>query len=240
MSDFERLSFSAPQEAAQRFAAAALRYLGRESPARILDLGCGNGQHALALAQACPNMSVFGIDISPANIDVARGEAQRRGLSDRASFSALDYMDFRPEPFDAIISDTVLHLIPGTTAALAERLASDLKPAGLFIMVMPFDLSWNRVLVAARKLLSSVRGRWLDAAILSLAKAFYRSWPEALLRERIPYMYTLPERFDEELVHELTARHGFVKVATEPWPSTSFAKLRHRLTVLRREEAGAS
>ncbi|MEL7156590.1 MAG: class I SAM-dependent methyltransferase, partial [Actinomycetota bacterium] len=41
---------------------------------RVLDVGCGPGRHALALAEA--GMAVTGIDISPRFIDLARAAAK--------------------------------------------------------------------------------------------------------------------------------------------------------------------
>lgn len=76
--------------------------LGLSAGARILDVGCGPGRHALALARR--GMRVHGFDISEAFVEVARAAAVREGLSEVATFERLDarVADF-PPIFDAAI-----------------------------------------------------------------------------------------------------------------------------------------
>src|SRR5207253_622951 len=59
----------------------------------ILDLGCGTGRIALALASA--GFNVTGIDSSAAMIALSRQRAVERGLSGRASFLCADMRDLR-------------------------------------------------------------------------------------------------------------------------------------------------
>ncbi|MFV0258950.1 MAG: SAM-dependent methyltransferase [Acidimicrobiales bacterium] len=67
----------------------ALVELGRLRPgARVLDVGCGPGRHALGLAAA--GFEVVGIDVAAPFIDLARAAAEERGLADRARFEVLD------------------------------------------------------------------------------------------------------------------------------------------------------
>ena len=49
----------------------------RTSLNRWLDIGCGTGEHVLALAARMPAATLQGVDVSPANIAIA--EAARRG-----------------------------------------------------------------------------------------------------------------------------------------------------------------
>ena len=60
-------------------------------PADVVDLGCGQGQDALALAAA--GRTVTGVDLSPVGVRQAREAAAARGLADRAAFSVLDVGD---------------------------------------------------------------------------------------------------------------------------------------------------
>ncbi len=48
---------------------------------RVLDVGCGTGEHAL-LAAAC-GADVVGVDVSPRAINQARGKAAERGVTAR-------------------------------------------------------------------------------------------------------------------------------------------------------------
>jgi len=55
-------------------------------PARVLDVGTGSGAIALAVADELPDAEVTATDTSPAALEVARGNAERLGLSERVRF----------------------------------------------------------------------------------------------------------------------------------------------------------
>ncbi len=86
--------------------------LGLEAGMRVLDVGCGPGRHALALARR--GIEVLGVDISERFIGVAIEVADREGLSGMARFERLDARtmlgdarvdaSLSGEPFDAAIS----------------------------------------------------------------------------------------------------------------------------------------
>jgi release factor glutamine methyltransferase len=71
---------------------AALEHLkGLEAP-QALDLGCGSGAIALALAQECPGARVVASDISPAALALARRNARQLGLEERVAFCCGDLL----------------------------------------------------------------------------------------------------------------------------------------------------
>lgn len=83
----------------------------------VLDIACGNGAFALALAQADPARHVVGIDYAAENIRVARETAEALGLADRCTFlvgAAYDYDRHEPHadlakalalgPFDGVFA----------------------------------------------------------------------------------------------------------------------------------------
>lgn len=73
---------------------------------RVLDVGCGGGDVALAAAEAVgPTGSVLGVDLSADELDVARVRAAQRGL-DNVEFREADAGedDLGPEPVDVICS----------------------------------------------------------------------------------------------------------------------------------------
>ncbi|MFV1991676.1 MAG: class I SAM-dependent methyltransferase, partial [Acidimicrobiales bacterium] len=75
--------------------------LGLEPGMRLLDVGCGPGRHAIALAKA--GMSVTGIDISQRFVDIANEAASSCGVDAtfvRADARSLDYH----ESFDVAYS----------------------------------------------------------------------------------------------------------------------------------------
>jgi SAM-dependent methyltransferase len=67
-----------PPEATEAEVAFVERALGLERPGRLLDLPCGQGRHALALAAR--GHRVTGIDLAPSAVASAAAEAGRLGL----------------------------------------------------------------------------------------------------------------------------------------------------------------
>ncbi len=63
------------------------------SPARIADVGCGEGWSSLALAAAFATAAVDGIDLDESSVFAARRHAAERGLADRVSFHLRDAAD---------------------------------------------------------------------------------------------------------------------------------------------------
>ena len=76
-----------------------------DRPIKILDLGTGTGCILLALLNECPKASGVGIDVSAGAVSVARSNAQRLGLSDRAKFAVADWADGIKDEFDIVVSN---------------------------------------------------------------------------------------------------------------------------------------
>ncbi len=85
--------------------AAVEHFAGREGPKRILDLGTGSGALLLAALSEWPSATGLGVDISPAALAVARGNARRCGLESRAEFVEGDWFADVDEPFDLILAN---------------------------------------------------------------------------------------------------------------------------------------
>ena len=64
--------------------AAVAHFAGTPGPARVLDLGTGSGALLLAALDQWPRASGVGLDASPAALTIARANATRLGLGDRA------------------------------------------------------------------------------------------------------------------------------------------------------------
>ena len=86
-----------------------------------LDLACGAGRNALCLAEA--GHQVDAVDISASAINMARTEAERRGLEVSWEVADLDNAELRPDAYDAI---TVIRYVnrkiwPRLITALAQN-----------------------------------------------------------------------------------------------------------------------
>lgn len=66
----------------------------------VLDLACGNGAFAIALAQADPAVRVTGLDYAADNIARGREAAARAGVADRVRFEAVALYDFDAQRID--------------------------------------------------------------------------------------------------------------------------------------------
>jgi release factor glutamine methyltransferase len=72
---------------------------------RIADLGVGSGALLLALLSELPAAAGIGTDRSAAALAVARENAQRLGLAERATFAACDFAAALAGEFDIVVSN---------------------------------------------------------------------------------------------------------------------------------------
>jgi trans-aconitate methyltransferase len=102
-----------------------LGLLNAQSGERILDLGCGTGQLAGAIAQT--GAHVMGLDIASEML------AQARANFPAVEFIQGDASNFTlSEPVDAIFSNAALHWVPDDDG-VGRSVARALKPGGRFI-----------------------------------------------------------------------------------------------------------
>jgi trans-aconitate methyltransferase len=92
---------------------------------RVLDLGCGTGDLAAAIAEL--GAKVVGLDASSEMLAAARAKfpAHEFVHGDAASFRF-------DEPFDAVFSNAALHWVPDAEG-VARSIASALRPGGRFV-----------------------------------------------------------------------------------------------------------
>ncbi|NIJ16019.1 peptide chain release factor N(5)-glutamine methyltransferase [Sphingobium vermicomposti] len=92
-----------PRPDSETLIEAAIDHFGARSPQRILDLGTGSGALLLAALDQWPAAQGWGVDISPAALAVARGNAERLGMADRAAFQEGDWAEGLTGTFDLIL-----------------------------------------------------------------------------------------------------------------------------------------
>ena len=130
---------------------------------RVLDLGCGSGAAALALAARVAGVAIVGLELEPALVRLARRSAQASGLADRVDFVIGDLLEppavAAPGGFDHVMANPP-YLAAGRgnepteagkraatvegRAALSHWLAMALamaKPGGTVTVVHRFDRS---------------------------------------------------------------------------------------------------
>lgn len=103
---------------------------------RVLDVGCGEGQIARAIAEHTPRAKVIGVDPSAAQLDNAR----------RKSASCIDYVQgaaedlpFGPAHFDGIICCLVIEHCADVDRVLSE-IGRVLAPGGVFLLLINHPL----------------------------------------------------------------------------------------------------
>jgi cyclopropane fatty-acyl-phospholipid synthase-like methyltransferase len=96
---------------------------------RVLDAGCGTGEHALLAAAR--GADVVGVDISPRAIERARHKAAERGLAVRFEVADALSLDGLGLTFDAVIDSGLFHVFDDADRArYVTSLASVLPPGG--------------------------------------------------------------------------------------------------------------
>jgi SAM-dependent methyltransferase len=228
---FDGQTCSAPEERTRRMADAVLRYVDRSRAVRILDLGCGTGQLAFRLLDSLPAAEVVGLDISAANIHAANETRRTRPDQNQLRFIEADYLTFDGGPFDVVVTDGVLHLIPVDDEPLVRKLAADTGAGGVLIVCMPYACTFNSAFAVTRKLLRALRGPALDRLIKSVGHLLHPDVSDEMLLERVHYMYRPPERVMDPALARQFAAFGLQQRATHPMPSSSLAQLRHNVTV---------
>jgi SAM-dependent methyltransferase len=111
--------------------ATAIGLLRQRAARDTLDLGCGVGRHALALAEA--GFAVSAIDGSAGGIDYLREQAQARRLAIDAQIGLMTDLPFADAGFDYVLAWNVIYHGDG---AIVDRCIAEirrvLRPGGLY------------------------------------------------------------------------------------------------------------
>jgi ubiquinone/menaquinone biosynthesis C-methylase UbiE len=180
---------------------ASYRRLALVEGDQVLDVGCGTGDDARALAGLVPGVAVVGVDLDAAR--VADATRLSLGLPRPVEFRVADAfrLPFEDDAFDACRADKVFHHLLDPPKALAEMVRVT-QPSG---RVVVSDVDYDTLVVAAPdvaltgrivryhadRMESGRAGRWLpawfrDAGLIDLGVDAYT----AVITE-----------FDDELLH---------------------------------------
>ncbi|HET6816708.1 MAG TPA: class I SAM-dependent methyltransferase [Mycobacteriales bacterium] len=128
---------------------------------RILDCGCGTGEHALLVS--AEGADALGIDLSERAVSQARAKAQSRGLP--ARFEVANALTFRaPEPFDVVLDCGVFHVFDDTDrATYVNTLRALIRPGGTLYLMCFSDREpgdWGPRRVSATELYDAFANGW--------------------------------------------------------------------------------
>jgi len=101
---------------------------------RVLDAGCGTGEHALMAARL--GLEATGIDTAATAIEIAKGKARDRGLTARfLVFNALQLASLG-EQFDTVLDCGLFHVLDDHDRSLyIDSLRAAIPPGGRFFML---------------------------------------------------------------------------------------------------------
>jgi trans-aconitate methyltransferase len=109
-----------------------LATLALGSSDRVLDVGCGAGDFTAKVAALVPDGHVVGLEPQPSMIDVARRQAQPNQSFVLAPAQDLARAVGSGEPFDVVMSRSVLHWVPADDHhSVLEQCHAALRGGGL-------------------------------------------------------------------------------------------------------------
>ena len=176
-------------------------------PATALDVGCGTGIIGIALAKACPGLSVTALDRDALALSFTLANAEANGLGDRIKVRGGLLLDLEPgERFDLIVTN-----IPAKagTPALEDfffRSPSFLSPGGVVWVVIVNSLAnqaLSSLLRAGHEILSEEEGK--EHTVLS-----FRAGPA-------PRENPLPGRLDPDIDMSIRAVHSLPDFDMPSW-----------------------
>jgi ubiquinone/menaquinone biosynthesis C-methylase UbiE len=166
-SSYQNLWSSTPAGEMQREAVWRLIEPLFPSGSRVLDIGCGIGDDAVALRAR--GVHVSGIDVSPEMVRIARD----RGID--ASLRRAEDLDGLHGSFDGILSNFGALNCVASLASLRDPLARLTRPGGwLLVCLMGRVCAWETAWYLLRGDLPRATRRWSGEASSSLApRVFY-------------------------------------------------------------------
>ncbi|MBF6301968.1 class I SAM-dependent methyltransferase [Nocardia amamiensis] len=157
---------------------------------RVLDIGCGTGEHAIMAARLGHESS--GIDLSRQAIQLAEKKAHDRRVSVRFMRHDAFRVAELGEVFDTVLDCGLFHLFDSTARArFAAVLASAIRPGGRYFMLgfsdrQPGD--WGPHRLTRADITAAFSGDWRIDSIVEATIAIVpdpyrvRAWPASITR----------------------------------------------------------
>jgi ubiquinone/menaquinone biosynthesis C-methylase UbiE len=150
---------------------------------RVLDVGCGPGQFTLMAAEYLPGAEIWGIDLAPTMIELARAHAREAGAG-RVRFQVADAaaLPFPDGTFDAVMSTGSIKHWPDPVAGLRE-IHRVLVPGGRAFVAEMNRMAPPAAIGAQRRRLRHWLFRWVYPRVFDKAlspddaRALFRASP---------------------------------------------------------------
>jgi cyclopropane fatty-acyl-phospholipid synthase-like methyltransferase len=129
---------------------------------RVLDAGCGTGEHALLAA--AHGATAMGVDLSALAIEKARGKVAERGLTARFEVADALHLERLGESFDTVVDSGLFHVFDDADRArYVTSLAAVIEPGGSCYMMCFSDRQpgeWGPRRVRRDEILSAFADGW--------------------------------------------------------------------------------
>jgi len=157
---------------------------------RVLDVGCGTGEHVLMAAGL--GLDATGVDLASAALRAAEGKARDRGVTARFLRWDARKLATLGEPFDTVLDCGLFHIFDGDDrVAFVDSLRSVLPPGGRYFMLCFSDRQpgeWGPHRVTQDEIRASFANGWQVDSIepatidITIDPDGVRAWLTALTR----------------------------------------------------------
>jgi SAM-dependent methyltransferase len=157
---------------------------------KVLDVGCGTGEHALMAASL--GLPAVGVDAAPAAIEIADRKAGERGAAARFVVHDALRLDELGEQFDTVLDSGLFHVFgDDDRARYVGSLRAVIPPGGRYFMLCFSDLEppgYGPRRISQDEIRASFADGWqvdaIDAATLEVTinPAGVRAWRAAITR----------------------------------------------------------